>query len=119
MEFLGSNEEGMGVKGLYRGAEPVARGGRQAPRVAREWGPPVARGGGRQAPLSCLWAGATGRPGEGRQAPLSRLWAGPTGRLREGGDRPPLSPVGGATCPPFIFFDQGPRCKFEEKLNYI
>ena len=46
---------------LYRGLTPVARGGRQAP--------PVARGGG--------------------DRPLPRPWAGPpTGRPR-GGDRPP------------------------------
>ena len=31
VEFLGSNEEGMGVEGLYRGGDPVARLGGDRP----------------------------------------------------------------------------------------
>ena len=47
--------------------------------------------------------GYPGRPwGGGRQAPLPRPWAGPSGRPR-GGRQAPLSPVGGATGPPFFY----------------
>ena len=61
VEFLGSNEEGMGVECLYRGASP---------------GRPKE---GATGPLSRLWARPTGRPRGGacrplggRQAPLAR-----------------------------------------------
>ena len=63
MEFLGSNEEGMGVECLYKGV----RAGR--PR------------GGRQAPLSRLWVGPPGARGA----------TGPP-VVRGGGDRPLLHP---------------------------
>ena len=69
MEFLGSNEEGIRVKGLYRGAEPVARVG-------------------------------------GDRPPVSPVGGAPS---RGGGDRPPLPPRAPG---------QGSLCKFEEK-NYI
>ena len=41
VEFLGSNEKRMGVKGLYRGQEPVARwGAGDRPPVSPVGGPP-------------------------------------------------------------------------------
>ena len=49
------------------------------------------------------------RPPNGRQAPVAPGV----------GDRP-LSPVGGATGPPPLFFLQGLRCEFEEKkLHFV
>ena len=65
VEFLGSNEKGMGVEGLYRGASP----GRPGVGPCRPWE-------GRQAPLSRLWAGPIGRPRGGRQAPVAFFWPG-------------------------------------------
>ena len=87
--FLGQMRGGNEGEALYRRPDPVARGGGAT-------GPPC-------------------RPQEGRPAPLApvgccRLLVAPGM-----GDRG-LSPVGGATGPPF-FLLQGLRCKFKKNLH--
>ena len=63
------------------------------------------------------WPDPVARAGAGRPAPWRACRLGPL-VARGVGDRPPLSPFGGATGPVF-FFLQGLRCKFEKKIYIL
>ena len=69
MDFLSSNEEGMRGEALYRGADPVARGG------GGDMPPLSLAGGATGPPGACRLGPLVGRPRGGRQGPVAR-WGG-------------------------------------------